>query len=54
MSGGERTSPSRWIARIEIATALARSTGATSATIAAFTGPVEAKRSRSPKIIATR
>src|SRR5436190_16316386 len=43
ISGGDGTSPRRCMMKIESATALARSEGATAFTIAEFTGPVDAK-----------
>jgi hypothetical protein len=43
MSGGEGTSPSRWMPKMDRPTALARWLGATRFTIAEFTGPVDMK-----------
>src|SRR6266496_3900569 len=47
IKGGDGTSPSRGMPRIERATAVARSVGATTLTMAELMGPVEAKRSSS-------
>src|SRR5947199_10406644 len=52
ISGGDGTSPRRCMMKIESATALARSDGATKFTIAEFTGPVDAKTSTSAITIA--
>src|SRR5438105_5711965 len=43
ISGGDGTSPSKCMMKIDNATALARSVGDTAFTIAEFTGPVDAK-----------
>ena len=52
MIGGEGTSPSRWMARIERATAVALSVGATRLTMAELIGPVDANRRSSAITIA--
>src|ERR1044072_8452942 len=43
ISGGDGTSPRMCMIRLDSATAVARSDGATALTIAEFTGPVDAK-----------
>ena len=54
ISGGDGTSPSRCITRIESPTAVARSFGATALRIAEFTGPVLMKMKTSATAMAGR
>ena len=52
MSGGDGTSPSRWIAKMLSAIAEARSSGETMLAMAALIGPVDMKHSNSATTIA--
>src|SRR5579872_5909107 len=54
MSHGEIASPRRWIAKMESAIAAARSTGATSVTIAALIGPVDMNTNNSDTLSTTQ
>ena len=51
-TAGDGTSPRMWIAKMLVATAVARMCGETTFTMAEFTGPVDANKQSSPATIA--